>query len=710
MKIQGLKIKNAGFEDLQQEGAGETSVADELKSEVDEALVEVQQFKEENGEYLSEENLVELERIETMLKAESAAIDAWGIGGAEGGAGVEGEYAMWDIPEGLDPGWNGIPDDFIWDDADDAARLADDPEWYGEYAGTIQIPNSGDPMNPTKFGFQMTDDMIGVFAESRGHDMIITVVYEDQTRESWIVEDGCIRTEPFLISAAGLSHGATIDCHRLFRQHDNIWIHGTEHDDDIRGSQSNDIIVAYAGNDIISAEAGDDMVWGDEGYDYAGMADQSYGGHDTLDGGAGNDQIYAGGGSDTVFSSDEGETVAEWETKENNISAIPPSPDQWLDGYGSWEVSEIEEGMVTVSNMATDGTAGQIDIHMEGMPGYNMAFGEMGTDGSLIVTFVGEEGTFKVKFEDFFDAFLPAGGDPRDAIATFNLIGTEGSEIFNFDKITINETNSQVINLLGGAGEDIVLGVHNDMIKNGVSTDPNEILESTESPSMLGSHVNSGVFTSSDDLPYADADHKNWCGYKSEVNTDGQVYITADTAYDGDRAEVLHLKVPEGYDTGYIAQDTEGNMYVIAVKATASGEADTMVFKIDKDLVADGLGYNEILVQSSGNTTVGAGDASSLASSNPIPLVAISLDENDYMTSGGDGDDLVFLEEGAKKSDSENEIVWQTVETAYSTYTGSGNASPGIGGESTSGAGEGEGTGAGEETPAGEGAGETPTS
>jgi len=696
MKIQGLKTND--YSDLQQTNANEPNPATELKNSVSQALAEVQQFREANGEYLSEENLVELNRIETMLTAQSAAIDAYGVGGAAGAYASSDEYAFYDMPTGLDPEWNGINSDSIYKDANDMGRFSDDPEWYGEYQGSFTIPNSGDKTNPNKFSFQMTDDMIGVFAESRGRDMIVTVVYGDaeQSRKTWVVKDGSIRSEPFIISAAGVSHGVTIDCSRLLRQHDNVWIHGSEYDDLIKGSQGNDTIIAWKGNDEIFGNAGNDIIYADEYYDRAGQHDPSYGDNDRVHGGLGNDQINMGGGSqDVVFTSDRGEMIAEEEIWENDIAMIPDGIDAVIGGDGNWEVSKIEDGMVTVSNNNPNGVAGEIILDMAELPGYNMAFGEMGSDGSLIVTFAGEAGAFKVKFKDFFKAFLPNTGNPNDAIVSLTINGTDGSEIFNFDKVIINETNSQIINLHGGAGDDLMFGAHNDMLKNGLSTDTEDMLKSSESPAILGSYVNSGVFTSSEQYSYADADKKKWNGYEAGVNPQGQIEIKADAAYAGGRPEVLHLKVPAGYSKGYITQHADGNTYVICVKPTASGRAESIVFKIDGSL---GLAYNEILVQSSGTTTVGEGGASTTANSNAIPLIAVSLDDTDYLTSGGEGDDLVFMEEGAKKdsADKESEIVRQQVATAYTNYTPPASSGGGSDGRAAAGAAEGSDDGSGE--------------
>jgi hypothetical protein len=668
-KINGINIKSADFSGLQPKQPDETaSTESSIQQEIKAALAEIEQFREENGEFLSEANAAEMDRIETMLKAESAAIDAYGVAGP-GTGGASPASATWDLPDKLDPLWNGVNADSIVQIENDASKLSSDPEAYGEYQGTIEIPNSGDPTRPTLFGFQMTDDMNAAFAESRGKDIVFTVEYENGSRKSWVIKDGVTRAEPMCISAVGLSHGVTIDATKLFRQNGSSVIWGTEFNDSIKGSQGADTIVGLAGDDEIYGGAGNDQIWGDEKYQYAGQFDPSYGGKDIISGGAGDDIIYGGAGTDTTFASDSGESVAETEAVENDIASAPPDPSEWCNS-DTWQVSDIENDVVTFTNESENGSGGNIDISMAGMPGYTMAFGEATSDGSLLVTFVGDGGSFKAKFEDFFADYMPDSKNAADCIVSLTINGSDANDIMNFDAV---ETTSQVINLLGGAGDDIVLGAHNKLVKDGLSSDPEKLIQSKKNGNAaLNTYLNGGIFTEDAEHQYDDdADLTKWCGFEASVNGDKQIEITGDDSYEGERAEVLTLKAPEGYDHGYITNDEDGNTYVILVKPSASGSAETIVIKIDKEL---GLGYNEILVQNQGTEKVGDGNADTVTPTAAFILTAISLDAGSYLTSGGDGNDLVFVDEGANVEGSAEEIVWQQVESSYANYA-AGNAS-----------------------------------
>ncbi|MFA4973726.1 MAG: hypothetical protein WC683_14035, partial [bacterium] len=252
----------------------------ELQEKIQAALYQIENF--EYADYLTEAQLAELNRIKLMLKAESAAISGYALTGEYSIEGAEGA-GYWDQPTELAPEWNGIPPEYMHTDASDGgvgeygAGMSDDPE--AEYAGTVVIPNSGDIVEPTKLGFQMTDDMASLTLESNGRDGILTVTYQDGTKRYWVIQDLTVRREPMIISAFGLSHGVTIDCSHLIRVSDGtfpnypygarsgVYIHGSMYNDTIFGSQSDDGIVAYDGDDIIDGMAGNDSIYGDMSYE-----------------------------------------------------------------------------------------------------------------------------------------------------------------------------------------------------------------------------------------------------------------------------------------------------------------------------------------------------------------------------------------------------------------------------------------------------------
>lgn len=649
MKI-NTHIKGMDTAGLQPQDAPETK-NDELKTEVDGALAELEEFKGENAEWLSEENMMEMERLEVTLKAQSAALGAYGEGGPgyQGPGGVD--PTLWELPQNLAPEWNGIPEDHKGVFQADADRLAADPEWYGDYMGTMQMPNSGDPNTPTNVGFQMTDDMIAIYGESMGRDIAVTVEYADGSRATWILKDGSVRPEPLIISALGLD-GVLIDFHRVFRQEGELYIHGSEGNDEIYGAQSGTGIVGYAGDDMIYGGAGKDTIYGDEYYQMSGQFDPSYGGHDTIYGGVDKDILYGGAGIDTQFASDNGESVNEFENVENDLTTEPPDPTDWLSS-DTWELveDESEDGVLLYRNENPEGLGGNIDIFLDQLEGDCMVFGEMGSDGSLILNIVGDEGTFKVKFEDFFNEKFGA-KDPADRVVRLTIHGTEGNDIINMDKV---EVTSQVINILDSSGDDIILGAHNQLLSDGVDLD--KLTQSQKNgAAVLQDAVNGGIFAADEEHQYnKDGDLKKWCGYEAKL-VDGQIVITEDSDPATKTEGILCLKAPDGYEHGYITSDSNGDIYVILVKPQSTGDAKTIVIKIDGSL---GLGYNEIVVKNVLTTTAGEGNAESTSLGAPFTLTAISLDEYDYVIDGGEGNDLIFAQKGTKVNDESNEIVWE---------------------------------------------------
>lgn len=624
----------------------------EIQAQIQEALAEIEQFKLENSEWLTEEQLAQMNRIEVTLKAEYAAIQGGGLGGYGAPGAVDAEGNLLTKPEELAPEWNGIPSDYI-DGSDPYGQdlINDDPAEYGDFAGTITIPNSGDPNAPTQIAFQMTDDMIELYGESRGRDIIITVVYEDGSRKSWVIKEGTVRPEPIVFSALGLTHGVKMDLSRVIRVSTGdyacnsqyahrIYMHGTEYNDELIGTQSavGDSIVGYAGDDTIDGMSGDDQIWGDECYPMSGDQTMEYGGNDTIKGGTGSDTIYGGGGIDTSFKSDKGEAVFETEGVENDVADTTtiPDPDDWFYSSGSpendWVVDEeIEDGMVVIYNQT--GNAGELNIDMP--QGYNMAYAEQDADGNLIITFIGDGGTFKVMIEDFFGKF-------DDDVVRLHFFGGNDNDIIDFSRV---ELTSQAISIEDAYNsDDIILGAKNAILSDGVDLE-NLFDSQKNSDSELQNYVDEGVFAT-DESNYVEGDSTTADGYHSEVDeVNNQIHITDDGDPDNNAGK-LNIKAPDGYDHGYITMHG-GDMYLILVKRTESGKAKTIVFRIDGSL---GLSFSDISIKHA----IAEGDEMTFGS--VLPIYAISDDIDDYLIDAGAGNDIVFTQKGGYTKNAEDEV------------------------------------------------------
>ena len=622
-----------------------------LVSQIDEALEALDQI--DDGD-LTDEYFQEKKRLTAMLKAEKAMLESGDyVNGASGTTTAEDV-----IPQDLEAGWNCIPPEGFSENASDRAVINGDKSRYGEYAGTVEIPNSGSSTDPNTVGFQMTDDMKAVYAETRGRDIILIVEYTNGKRESWVVKEGTVRPEPIIISAFGLSHGVTIDCSKVYRVSDGtssstsavshmMFIQGSEHDDTLIGSQSKDLIVGWAGDDTIDAMAGDDIVFGDEQYrvdEYrSGSFDASYGGNDTIRGGAGDDILYGQGGLDTSASSDVGETVAEFERAPlDDTLAEPPDADDFIDATG-WDAEE-EDGTIVLTNSSEEGVGGEIDIDMP--EGYTMAHAEADADGSLVITFIGEdeEGntvSFKVKIADFFT--FAEGSQNPESVIRLNMHGGEGDDIIDFSRISGSAgLTTQVINITDTeGGANILLGAKSALLSEGL--DLGDLTESQGvSDSALEGIVDDGVFAGLEE------DESN--GYTADV-VNGAIEITKD----GSEADpTVTIAAPEGYDRGYITEDND-YYYVILAKTGADGKADTIVYRIEKEMMtSDGtaLGWEDIIVKRSTDDDIGDSFISL------VPVTNASSNDSDFAMSGGDdNDDLVFAQAGTRTEDDESEIV-----------------------------------------------------
>ena len=632
----------------------------ELKAKLEAAIEELEAV---DDEYLSDEYYHEKERLVATLKAESALVDTMGMNGSSSADGTQG----WDTQELADAGWN-----YATMTESEADRMAiennSNGDW-GTYAGTVEIPNSGNPDLPNAVGFQMTDDMTAVYAESRGRDIVMTVEYKDGHRESYLIKEGSVRPEPIIISAKGLTDGVTIDCSKVFRVNANdgrypasayelqvMSIIGGDGDDKLLGSQSKDIIVGNAGDDTMDGGAGDDVIFGDLGYNIGtgddayipGAYDASVEGNDTIRGGAGADRIYGGAGLDTTYASDKGEAVHETEgkpLKDANTSSLEPEDIFDMTEMDGWEATVDDDGTILLQNEGTTG-GGVIDMSMP--DGYTMAFAEQDADGTLIITFVGtdEDGnpcTCKVKIEDFFN--ITAGGADPASVVRLNFHGGEGDDIIDFSKVSVT---NQVINITDEAGgSDIILGARSALLSDGVDLD--KLTQSQgNSANRLNRYVEDGIFSD-----YSESDDKHVSnGYRADVS-DGQIVITSDG--ENAQADTLSLDAPDGYDKGYIT--TDGNsLYVVLVKQNASGTAETIVIKIDASLLEQNggkLNWNDIYV--------GAIDL--------VPISNTEINMDDYAVSAGEGEDLVFAQSGSRVDDDEDEVMEMSYAVRSTTKT-----------------------------------------
>lgn len=677
-------LEEATLPDTTPETAEDTTVEDTAKNDlltrIDAANAELERVLLEDDEFLSDESRATIERLLATLRAEAAAIDGAGYGmgfNPETGEIEAVDYASrGSLPE-MGSGWDG---GIISEYQEDADRLK--PE-DGEYMGTIEIEASGDPMNPTAVMFSFDDafeaEISGggridnVDVVSRGRDLVITASGTDgegnEIRKSWIIREGTVRPEPIVFNFTTLSHGINFDASRAYRISDGsynsyygvtrgFYIHGTAFGDTIYGSQGDDAIVGWENYaegttqnddtviDYIDGMAGNDRIYGDE--DSAAFG--SEGGRDVIRGGAGSDTLYGGGNIDTRYASDSISAgspggVNQFERVADDTSVALPDTSSWINAPG-WETVTDSNGAVTLRNTG-DASNNQLDITLP--QGYSMAFGEVAPDGtSLLITLVGEDAegnpqTATLTIEDFMRG--RTGFAPEDVIH-LNIHGSDDSNIIDFSKI--RNLESQVINIFGHAGDDIILAPPSDRMTAGLSRD--DLL-----------HSSGATSASIRDEMILDPNGENY--FDAVIDeTSRRIRITVGENTPPTDA-MLSLVAPEGYTYGYLSRDPDnGNLLVIMVSPDTG---NTVVIEIEN---STGIDYNEIEVVNKRIEDLDSaldddGEFDGDAISGPWSLIPITLGLDDYTVDGGAGADLLFAPSGTNfVADSEDEVIEGTLQ------------------------------------------------
>jgi hypothetical protein len=660
---------------------------DQLNAKLEEALAELEQVQEYYHEYLDEATMIKLETYGAMMRAQCATIDAIK-------AGVDGTY-----PAGTNPGEAGYDYESqaalenLGSGWSENAHITEKPEHAsamqpedGEYMGTVIVNTvTGQTVNP--LGFSIDDNfeqelfpggsIEQVILESRGKDIVFTVVGLDsngqEQRFSWVFQNGSTNTTPIIINANYLSHGIDINAVAVLRMAEpghgsqpgvarGLYIWGTEHKDTIQGSQAGDKIAALGGNDTIYGWGGDDVIYGDFVED---PNNPSSGGDDTIHGGVGVDMLYGGDfaqNGDTCFESDvtagSNPGVAHsFENIANDVAATIPTPGTWVDT--DWDMN-IEDGMLVLTNQNTSG--GYIDFNMEDIPGdveYTMCFAELdsnGTDG--ILNFVGrgpngEPMTFKVKIEGLL---VPISGDDPNKIIRVTLNGSNVENII--DVSGWKGLTSQVVNINGMGGDDIIVNAENALLADGVSYD--SLTSTTEAGATVNGYVTDGIFYDQDDPDGRVTEQGN---FNATTNSNGEIVIgeiNNPDPIDPNTDYSLRIVAPEGYEQGYIALDphepnpADADLLVVLYNPTTG---KTIIIRIS-DAIMDNyqMDFSDLMVSNIANSSH---DSENQTWDNtfgtPWALTPISLNEADYVITGGAGNDIAY---GLKGTNFDSDIEY----------------------------------------------------
>lgn len=627
--------------------ATQTPPNSQLMADIQTALVEMDQFRRDNGEWLTDEQIHNMDYLAMALSASMANIAADGVGGGNGAGGAgSGAEDIWEAGN-LQPGWNGLPPGMpTTDDADAEAFFALHPE-FGEYAGTAK--NLTNSANPTKFVYQMTEGEESAVGKTFGKDMVLTITDADGNKKSYLIKNFTLNPGMFGISAKGIKKadgsGVTIDMSGVIQINDGsfgdeefykdqqISIYGSEGDDTLIGSQSRNQIIGAGGNDTIDGQAGDDEIYGDEKYIEAGAYNEEYGGDDDIKGGAGVDAIRAGGGFDTTYVSDRGEGISDVEdpdTVDASTGITVNSIQGSFSGTG-WHATDLDEkGRIIIEPNANVTNLGTLTLKIP--DGYSMALFERDPENNdnIIITYVGEAGEMKVKIKA-----------PSDQVVRIDFQGNAADNIID---ARIDEKNLVIKFTDTAGGRDIVLGPTNDLIASGVDV-TNLKKSQGNSSSRISQTVSDGIFAPTPTEQEDYNSHKErYKGYIAEagIGADaGVILIKKDTTAGAPpTAQIpLRLAAPKGYTKGYVTQDAAGNIYVIFVQpATSDGEAKTLVYKIDPAIIG-GQPPHPLRPE---DIHVYMPNADGEFSSQAFELVPVSSDAADYSIDMGAEADMIF--------------------------------------------------------------------
>ena len=250
-----------------------------------------------------------------------------------------------------------------------------------------------------------------------------------------------------------------------------VHFHGGTGDDELVGGSAGDKLQGGGGNDLIQGGGGDDVIAGGSGDDVidggSGDDDISGGdrndylvggeGNDRIEGGHGSDIIFGGRGMDTIFGGDHVDEI--YGEEGTDIIDAGPADDRVEGGPGDDSIEGNDGDDTLLGNSGDDFVhGGRGDDDISGHAGDDILYGGFGSDdieggSGSDVAFGGNE-TVSEGHDDSADRIR--GGSDNDF-----LIGDDG-EILDFDG------TFYIINVLGGAGDDLLEGDDGDDWAHGV--------------------------------------------------------------------------------------------------------------------------------------------------------------------------------------------------------------------------------------------------
>jgi|GEM_PF-3861181 len=293
-----MAISNIRFKGTETGAGPNTQEAVELKKKLESAL---KQLDEADGydKYFSVGEKAELEKLRALLEGDLAALDhylktgEWIPPTVAAGTSTQTYFDLSTVDSGF----------YLTDPANSTAApvkptvnpnggdedLMEDGE---EYMGTISVDNKGmiDPTTgeiiPANLWFVMTSsddaskDMQALSARTVGDDIVVTITFRDDHKESYVIKGGATRKDiQICVNALKSTHGVTIDLSRLTiidpssGEKNGAIVIGSKDGDTIYGSTGDDVLAGAGGADKMDGMGGVDNVYGyaDDGTDPEGI-------------------------------------------------------------------------------------------------------------------------------------------------------------------------------------------------------------------------------------------------------------------------------------------------------------------------------------------------------------------------------------------------------------------------------------------------------
>ncbi len=536
---------------------GETGTTDGDRSTLQAELDKIHTTMKEQSQYLSQTDMADLDKLETLVQGYLAVLDQIDAGhvpnSGTGDAGVPGNAVD---SANFTTGWNGPAQIQKGDGTYDNIILPENTEGVVDANGKqvsngILLKLDGD--------FGGGKKAVSVTGKNLGNDIVVTIEFDDGTHETDLLKGMVTMSTPLIIAGDHTTDGFTVNFSQVKRVGNND---PKKPDLIILGGSGKDTLIGSQGNNQIIANGGDDFLQG-------GLS----GSVSTLDGGDGDDTIKSysdldtitgGAGHDIVTKTGDNKGASQYE-EISDIQTTALDGDSYFTGKG-WSGTAKADGSELVVSQTNPPAADGGEINLTVPNGY-MAYGK--ADGpDLVVTMqsINEDGTIDA---DGTKVVRLKGVLSTSSQAKINITSdsdTEHPGVIDFGGVN---TQFNKVTIKKGLGSDVIIAPKTALDGYGVSA--KDIGVATIDPSTA-----SKIEASMVDAITKGPDYKPWASKPTVSGSD----ITFTPNKDQTDFDITPL--PDGYQGGVIQKSADGKEYTITmfIKATGSTTTDSLVIHV----------------------------------------------------------------------------------------------------------------------------------